>query len=502
LDERRRRVEALGELFRRAVAEHRELARQRQAELVGALQLAQRHHLPLQRAEGAGEGMRAMRADSATSRPARGCRAAKAWPTIAAVGRTDEGVQAAMPSRSSAWRDGVGLVLAADRRVDVTVGTDPVAGDQAVALRIERGMAIDQFLPPAGLRVAWFAQAWRWALMPPASQTAGSWDRRTTPPQGTRRVPAWRIGSSNSKRCWPPEGRLAFSSTPKQSGSLCAGAQASAEARDMARSGVDDAPSRPEAGSEAVHVGGRIYPARHAHLPAARIDSIAHLPQDLAPAGRVLAPAGCPGFKGPVPLPVLMAGRQSAGRIPGCQSFHRDTAMDSPARTLARDSCHLPATRGRESLRLVKHPLKATPCARPVFPLLCWPAPSRWALPRMPPWSHAQVTEAVQLEASASAGLSGRVREAARNYFLEGARVQVDGRVVSTDREGRFRLDGIAPGRYTLEVDFVGYAPRSEVELAEGQRPGCRCRPDQHRGTAELDARSKCAPPATPRRWR
>lgn len=82
----------------------------------------------------------------------------------------------------------------------------------------------------------------------------------------------------------------------------------------------------------------------------------------------------------------------------------------------------------------------------------------------------AQAAESVTLEASSSAGLSGRVREAARNYFLEGVRVQVDGRVVSTDREGRFRLDGLAAGSYTVLVDFVGYAPQTfQVELAEGR---------------------------------
>jgi hypothetical protein len=47
------------------------------------------------------------------------------------------------------------------------------------------------------------------------------------------------------------------------------------------------------------------------------------------------APAGCPGFKGPVPLPVLMAGQQSAVASGHCQSFHRDIAMNIPVRTFA-----------------------------------------------------------------------------------------------------------------------------------------------------------------------
>lgn len=82
---------------------------------------------------------------------------------------------------------------------------------------------------------------------------------------------------------------------------------------------------------------------------------------------------------------------------------------------------------------------------------------------------HAQAIDAVRLEASNADGFTGRVREAARNYFLEGVRVQVDGRVVSTDREGRFRLDGLKPGSYTARVDFIGYAPQAfQIELTEG----------------------------------
>src|SRR5688572_6823159 len=50
-------------------------------------------------------------------------------------------------------------------------------------------------------------------------------------------------------------------------------------------------------------------------------------PQDLAPV-RSFRPMGCPGFKGPVPLPVLMDGTQLARAFPECQSLDPHKAMD------------------------------------------------------------------------------------------------------------------------------------------------------------------------------
>lgn len=62
--------------------------------------------------------------------------------------------------------------------------------------------------------------------------------------------------------------------------------------------------------------------------------------------------------------------------------------------------------------------------------------------------------------------ISGVVREAARGSVLEGARITIGNRVLSTDGEGRFSLRGLSPGRYPVSVDFVGYAPQTvEVEV-------------------------------------
>lgn len=75
--------------------------------------------------------------------------------------------------------------------------------------------------------------------------------------------------------------------------------------------------------------------------------------------------------------------------------------------------------------------------------------------------------EVARISAAGPAGqVSGQVKEAGRGVFLPGAVVRVNGAETTTDREGRFRLTGLAPGRYTLEVDFIGYQTlRSEIEV-------------------------------------
>ena len=64
----------------------------------------------------------------------------------------------------------------------------------------------------------------------------------------------------------------------------------------------------------------------------------------------------------------------------------------------------------------------------------------------------------------------GVVKEAARGVYLDGARVTLDGRQVSSQRDGSFRLSGITPGRYTLHVDYIGYQPQQvEIEVDGNQ---------------------------------
>lgn len=71
-------------------------------------------------------------------------------------------------------------------------------------------------------------------------------------------------------------------------------------------------------------------------------------------------------------------------------------------------------------------------------------------------------------QAREAGSFAGTVKEAARGIFLEGARIQLNGSITTTDREGRFRVGGLQPGRYPVLVDFVGYQPqRFEIEIRD-----------------------------------
>lgn len=82
---------------------------------------------------------------------------------------------------------------------------------------------------------------------------------------------------------------------------------------------------------------------------------------------------------------------------------------------------------------------------------------------------HASSAAAVTAEGMAGTVI-GVVKEAARGVYLDGARITLDGRQVASQRDGSFRLGGIAPGRYQLRVDYIGYQPQDiEIEVGNGQ---------------------------------
>ncbi|MQP74575.1 TonB-dependent receptor [Stenotrophomonas sp. MYb238] len=82
--------------------------------------------------------------------------------------------------------------------------------------------------------------------------------------------------------------------------------------------------------------------------------------------------------------------------------------------------------------------------------------------------AHAGSAAAVTAEGMAGTVI-GVVKEAARGVYLDGARITLDGRQVASQRDGSFRLGGIAPGRYQLHVDYIGYQPQDiEIEVGEG----------------------------------
>lgn len=74
--------------------------------------------------------------------------------------------------------------------------------------------------------------------------------------------------------------------------------------------------------------------------------------------------------------------------------------------------------------------------------------------------AHAQGVET----AAAATSIVGQVREASRGVALPGAIVRVGGQQVSTDRDGNFRISGVAPGSHRLSVDYLGYRTQ-EVDV-------------------------------------
>ncbi|WP_165967360.1 TonB-dependent receptor [Luteimonas aestuarii] len=85
--------------------------------------------------------------------------------------------------------------------------------------------------------------------------------------------------------------------------------------------------------------------------------------------------------------------------------------------------------------------------------------------------AHAQA-QAASVVADAAAGtVIGRVKESTRGVYLDGARVTLNGYQAITQRDGGFRITGVAPGRYTLQVDYIGYETQ-DVEVVVGESRG------------------------------
>src|SRR5882672_871147 len=67
--------------------------------------------------------------------------------------------------------------------------------------------------------------------------------------------------------------------------------------------------------------------------------------------------------------------------------------------------------------------------------------------------------------------IRGRVTDAS-NSILQGARVQVEptSQVAVTDNQGQFVITGLVPGKYTVTVSYVGFAPYSgDVTVGSGE---------------------------------
>ncbi|WP_202843966.1 TonB-dependent receptor [Luteimonas saliphila] len=87
----------------------------------------------------------------------------------------------------------------------------------------------------------------------------------------------------------------------------------------------------------------------------------------------------------------------------------------------------------------------------------------------LPAQAQSSATSVSQDDAAGS--VIGRVKESTRGVYLDGARVTLDGYQAITQRDGGFRITGVAPGRYRLMVDYIGYEPQ-EVEVVVGESRG------------------------------
>lgn len=77
-----------------------------------------------------------------------------------------------------------------------------------------------------------------------------------------------------------------------------------------------------------------------------------------------------------------------------------------------------------------------------------------------------------EAEAQSTGVVTGRVTDSQVGGVLPGAVVRLDGtpRETATNREGVYRLQGVAPGEYTLSVEYLGFEPfASTVSVSGGE---------------------------------
>lgn len=108
----------------------------------------------------------------------------------------------------------------------------------------------------------------------------------------------------------------------------------------------------------------------------------------------------------------------------------------------------------------------ALSAARLIENVACVCRRSRWSLALAAILALSQATKAAQDLGPRSGAIEGRVVGAATGAGLGNARVVVEGTDIetSTDRDGHFRLRGLAPGKAMLTVSYVGYE-RQKVDV-------------------------------------
>lgn len=101
--------------------------------------------------------------------------------------------------------------------------------------------------------------------------------------------------------------------------------------------------------------------------------------------------------------------------------------------------------------------------------------------------AQAQSPQSSVTEEGTAGTVIGRIKEASRGVYLDGARVTLNGTQVVTQRDGSFRIANVSPGRHRLQVDYIGYQPQ-EMEIEVGASRGLRVEITLRSTTVSSDA--------------
>lgn len=90
-----------------------------------------------------------------------------------------------------------------------------------------------------------------------------------------------------------------------------------------------------------------------------------------------------------------------------------------------------------------------------------------------PTQARAQAPDPAITAEAAPGVVIGQIRDANLGVYLEGAVIRLNGHEAISARNGLFRFSGVAPGRYRMQIDYLGYLGR-EVDVEVGTSAGAR----------------------------
>lgn len=85
--------------------------------------------------------------------------------------------------------------------------------------------------------------------------------------------------------------------------------------------------------------------------------------------------------------------------------------------------------------------------------------------------SNTAVAQTTEAETEAAAAISGKVIDNASQEAVAGVEVKVSAdQSATTDEEGKFSIDGLEPGTYTVTIEADGYESFSQEVMLEGNK--------------------------------